>query len=198
MDALMKWGKVTLVACLAMFAIVAVAAVVCPAEAYAGTGVDYIYRYWDDTNQRVVEEKRWADCIEFDDVDGDGQVLNSGWYIGRNFSDGDRPVVQGTVNLILQNGIDLYLSDGIRVPPGNTLNIYTHVHSDGTKDAGKLRVDRSESDTAAIGGNDGEGCGAINIYGGIIEVKGGSTGGGSTGGDNNGGGGDDPDEGDAN
>ena len=174
MTKVMRWGAFAAFAALIAVATFMVIAAAPPVQAYAGTGVDYIYRYWDDTNQRVVEEKRWADCIEFNNVDGDGQVLYSGWYIGRNFSDGDRPVVQGTVNLILENGIDLYLSGGIRVPPGNTLNIYTHVYPDGTKDAGKLRVDRSEVDTAAIGGNDNEGCGTINIYGGIIEVRGGS------------------------
>ncbi|MBQ3300753.1 MAG: hypothetical protein IJH04_01130, partial [Eggerthellaceae bacterium] len=159
-----------LAACMALL-LAAAFAVAAPAKAYAGTGVNYIYRYWD--GSKVVEEQRFADCQELDDIPGDEYVL-SGWYIARSFSDGDRPKVQGTANIIIENGREMELSNGIEVPAGSTLNIYTNVWPDGTKDIGKLYVSRSRADTAAIGGKKGQGSGTLNIYGASVDVRGGS------------------------
>ena len=158
--------------CLAM-ALMSAVAIATSSKAFAGTNVKYITRSWDDTNKRVVEGEAYADCQELTDIPGDGYVL-TGWYIARSFSDGDRPKVQGTANIIIENGREMSLRDGIEVPPGSTLNIYTNVWDDGTKDIGKLYVGRSKADTAAIGGNSGQNSGTINIYGAIIDVRGGS------------------------
>ncbi len=159
-----------LMACVALL-LAAAFTLAAPAKAYA-TPVDYIYRDWDGT--KVVEEQRHEpNCQELNDIPGDGYVL-SGWYIARSFSDGDRPKVQGTANIIIENGREMSLRNGIEVPEGSTLNIYTNVWPDGTKDIGKLYVGRSEADTAAIGGNSGKNSGTINIYGGTIDVTGGS------------------------
>ena len=63
---------------------------------------------------------------------------------------------EATANIVLMDGKTMTFADGIHVSPGSTQNIYGGVNG-----TGKLYVDRSEADTAALGGNKGEngGCG---------------------------------------
>lgn len=93
--------------------------------------------------------------------------------------------MHGTANIILRDGCKAHLKDGIHVPSGSTLNIYA-----GNSGSGKLYVDRSKADTAAIGGDGDQDGGTINIHWGIIDVRGGShntDGGAGIGGGNKGG-----------
>ena len=83
--------------------------------------------------------------------------------------DDERLNVVGTANIILVDGARLYNEDGIRVSPGSTLNIYGQ-----SGDSGELYLDADTNDNAALGGDEGEGCGTINIYGGHIRALGGS------------------------
>ena len=89
----------------------------------------------------------------------------SGWYVvdSRLDLDDERLNVVGTANIILVDGARLYNEDGIRVSPGATLNIYGQAG-----DSGELYLDADTNDNAALGGDEGEGCGTINIHGGHI------------------------------
>ena len=152
--------------CLAMMLIAVIFA--SPMRALAANYQNTGYYWWNDSTKQWELRTAYAEVL--DDIDSSHYTLNSGWYVMKgDWGDGDRPTVSGTVNLIIENGCDVHLRDGIHVPPGSTLNIYGQ-----SGNTGKFKVDRSKADTAAIGGNSGESSGTINIYGGDLNVRGGS------------------------
>ncbi|MBR0247767.1 MAG: InlB B-repeat-containing protein, partial [Synergistaceae bacterium] len=87
-------------------------------------------------------------------------------------------IVNGTVNLILNDGATLKANGGIHVYKGNTLNIYAQMNG-----TGKI-VAAGGSGNAGIGGGSvrnrtsnpqyDRSCGTINIYGGTVEATGGT------------------------
>lgn len=123
-------------------------------------GVQYISRSW--SGSEVVSET--LECTGYSRIDDDTEDL-SGWYVVDSSLelDEERLNVVGTANIILVDGARLYNEDGIRVSPGATLNIYGQ-----SGDTGELYLDADTNDNAALGGNEGEGCGTINIYGGKV------------------------------
>ncbi|MEE3406125.1 MAG: hypothetical protein VZR73_18820 [Acutalibacteraceae bacterium] len=131
----------------------------------AESGVSYIDRHWDDDMEAVQSEIRY--CTSYSWLSGDeDEDLYSGWYVtksGSRFNSSERLYVHGTVNIILTDGVTLECLDGINVPSGSTLNIYGQ--SDGT---GELKAIADTNCVAAIGGNDGQSNGTINIYGGKV------------------------------
>ena len=104
----------------------------------------------------------------------DTEWENSWYYVtGEVTIDGTVTVV-GKVSLVLGDNARLTVHGvskkaGINVTPGNSLTIYAQ--SDDV-DAGML-VARAGGSGAGIGGNDGEYCGKINLYGGYISAFGG-------------------------
>ena len=144
----------------------------CVPEAYAGDApaTQYVDRHWEN-GQVVSEAKTQGDVAWMTD----GHLKwHDGWWYTRDLDElviSDRVSVDdgATANLILMDGKTIKFENGIHVGPGSTLNIYGQAQG-----TGKLVVGRSEADTAAIGGNAGESCGTINVYGGTIEVTGGS------------------------
>lgn len=111
---------------LVTFAVVLVAAIVAPTEAYAATmgWVNYVTRWWDSASGTVQQGSGSAYCTDIDV--GDDEVIDSGWYT--SFGDDDDIdtvfVKEGaTVNIILRDGVE-QKCDGIHVPPSSTLNIY--------------------------------------------------------------------------
>lgn len=80
----------------------------------------------------------------------------------------DNPIViNGTVNLILRDGVTMTCTKIINVASGHTLNIYGQ-----TNNSGKLIVTGGENN-AAIGSIENVYAGRINIHGGNIEAAGG-------------------------
>ena len=146
-----------------------VLAVVAPTQAWAESkSVGYYDGSWNGSACEWTWKTVTAEIL--DDIDSSHYTLNSGWYVMTgDWGDGDRPTVSGTVNIIMENGCDVHLRDGIHVPPGATLNIYGQ-----SGNYGKFKVGRSKADTAAIGGDSKESSGTVNIYGGDINVTGGS------------------------
>ncbi len=150
---------------LATFVTLMAMAVFAPADAWARDYKTAGYYVWDGSWQW-----RTAYAEVLDDIDSDHYTLNSSWYVMTDdWGDKDRPTISGTVNIILEDGCDVHLKNGIHVPPGSTLNIYGQ-----RSNTGKFKVAKSEADTAAIGGNREQDSGTINIYGGDINVHGGS------------------------
>lgn len=105
---------------------------------------------------------------------------NTGWYVVVNtVTIDDRVVVNGNVNLILENNASLHVSKGIDVSTGNTLTITGQLL--GSEDRyGELMCNfytEGIMGAAAIGGAPDEICGTIIINGGNISAQ--SSGGGA-------------------
>ena len=108
------------------------------------------------------------------------ETWDSGWWVVDKYIEiNNRVVVNGTVNLIVNDGVILNAKKGIQVHRGNTLNIYTQLSGTGLIKA------TGDSGNSGIGGGyikgrsgtfEDKSCGTINIYGGTIEAKGGSSG----------------------
>lgn len=112
----------------------------------------------------VLEEGQYAGSPDF--LVEQDYVLPSGWYSVRGFLwMNDRIQISGDVHLILEDGSDFDINDGINVSAGNTLTIYAQSAGEAM---GELMAYSWRGD-AGIGGGDGEDCGAIIINGGNID-----------------------------
>lgn len=108
------------------------------------------------------------------------ETWNEGWWVADQYAEfNNRVVVNGTVNLIINDGVTLNAKKGIQVHRGNTLNIYTQQSGTGIIKA------NGDIGNSGIGGGyvkgrsgtfEDKSCGTINIYGGTIEAKGGDSG----------------------
>ena len=137
-----------------------------PFEASAASGISYIYRSWDSTNQRVVDSTKTCSNYSTIGTQKDLTIGNGKWYVvNGDASISNRITVTGTANIILLSGT-LTCKDGIRLSQGNTLNIYP-----GQNGSGTLEAKITGTDYANIGGNENETCGTLNFYGGTLNAK---------------------------
>ena len=128
-------------------------------NAYAN--VDYITNTWD--GQKIVQSIETAICVKLN-KDHMPSELTSGWYaLGEDVVINDRIKIRGDVQLILTDGCTLNAKRGINLPESSTLSIYGQ--SGGT---GKLNADSGNK--TAIGGEDEESCGTLNVYGGQVSA----------------------------
>jgi uncharacterized repeat protein (TIGR02543 family) len=131
----------------------------------------------------------YVDCTP---IDSATTSLETGWYIVKgNVAISSTVTVTGDVKLILADGCSLTVtgssnSAGIRVIGDNSLTIYAQENGTGSLTA---TVSGSTSDCAGIGGNSGETCGTVTIYGGNIMANSNSQYGAGIGGGKNGSGG---------
>ena len=97
-------------------------------------------------------------------IDGSFDNLSSGnYYVSGNVVISGRIEVSGDVNLILTDGCSLTAKKGIHLKEGNSLTIYGQ-----TNDTGTLTAESCNYAQAAIGGNDKENAGTVQIHGGKI------------------------------
>ena len=97
-------------------------------------------------------------------IDGSFDNLSSGnYYVSGNVVISKRIEVSGDVNLILTDGCSLTAKKGIYLKEGNSLTIYGQTNSTGT-----LTAESCNYVQAAIGGNDKENAGTVQIHGGKI------------------------------
>ena len=97
-------------------------------------------------------------------IDGSFDNLSSGnYYVSGNVVISGRIEVSGDVNLILTDGCSLTAKKGIHLKEGNSLTIYGQTNSTGT-----LTAESCNYAQAAIGGNDKENAGTVQIHGGKI------------------------------
>ena len=97
-------------------------------------------------------------------IDGSFDNLSSGnYYVSGNVVISKRIEVSGDVNLILTDGCLLTAKKGIHLKEGNSLTIYGQTNSTGT-----LTAESCNYAQAAIGGNDKENAGTVQIHGGKI------------------------------
>ncbi|MBR1748140.1 MAG: uL15 family ribosomal protein [Clostridia bacterium] len=101
---------------------------------------------------------------------GDG-VLESWIVADSDVTIDSRVTVNGTVHLILKDGVTVTANSGINVAKGSSLTIYAQSIYEETM--GVLNA-TGENRTAGIGSNDGQPAGDIMIYGGVINARGGN------------------------
>jgi hypothetical protein len=96
------------------------------------------------------------------------------WYsVNGNVNINSRIELAGTVNLILTDDCELYANNGLHLPAGNTLNVFTQ-----STGSGQFGAWSDGNNNAAIGGNggddetDGENGGTVNVYGGKFMCNG--------------------------
>ena len=154
-----KFWRKTLSVCLALLMVAALVPAQLIASVGAATGVTYLSRSWD--GSQVVTETKTVDCVDYNYTITD---LDGWYYVNGNHEVSQRLNVTGTANIVIQDGSTLLAKDGIHVPAGKTLNVYNT--SGGENGTLECRVDTNNA--AAIGGNDGEDCGTVNIYSGTV------------------------------
>lgn len=136
----------------------------------AAGGVTYVFRSWDPTEKKVVQETRT--CTDYTELSAvSGSELNQGSYVvSHNTTVDSRLVVSGTADLILCDGAKLTLKKGIRVPPDARLNIFGQ-----SKDTGKIYAHMPRNSEyakgAVIGGGNNENSGDIYIHGGTLDLN---------------------------
>ena len=123
----------------------------------AGTSITYY-----DENGK----EQTADCndiITQENIQSYG-TLTTGWYAVEGTVTGDNRIeVQGTVNLILEDGCSFTVNGGIEVNEGNALTIWGQ-----QKGNGELKAQNVAYYCAGIGGGDGKSGGNITVAGGNI------------------------------
>ena len=137
-----------------------------PAKALTFTPVVAFVSYWDPVNQK----NETAGCNAILKADNISQytTLTTGWYAVEGTVTGDNRIeVQGTVNLILEDGCSFTVNGGIEVNEGNALTIWGQQEGNG-----ELKAQNVGNYCAGIGGGDGKSGGNITINGGIIQSKG--------------------------
>lgn len=122
-------------------------------------------------------------------VDTTSTTLAEGWYVASGtVSIPSTVTVSGDVKLVLEDGCSLTVAGssnkaGINVPTGSSLTIYAQANGTGSLTA------TGGSYGAGIGGNSGESCGAVTIYGGNVTARSNAMYGSGIGGGQNGNGG---------
>ena len=95
-----------------------------PFEAGAAAQISYVERSWDEASGSVVSTTKYRDS--YTSIGSRSSDTLTGWYYADSTETvNSRLRVSGTANLILRDGKTLTLKKGIRVPEGNTLNIYS-------------------------------------------------------------------------
>ena len=149
----------------------------CPAHQYDENGIcPACGDREQQTNQQEISyqaaDGSMQSCDSWQEITDDTNCLNDiqgGWYVlSGDKTQKKRIEVTGAVNLILCDGMEWTLEEGIHVPAGSSLTIWQQ-----SSWAGKITVKKPSSIWAGIGGDGSEKCGTITINGGHITAKGG-------------------------
>ncbi|MBQ6336427.1 MAG: hypothetical protein IJI50_04260 [Ruminococcus sp.] len=157
-----RFWKKTLSVCLALLMIAALIPSQLIASVGATSGVSYLSRSWD--GSQVVTETKTVDCQDYYFGITD---LNGWYYVNGYYEVSQRLNVTGTANIVILDGSTLLAKDGIHVPEGTTLNVYNTPGGEN----GTLECVADTNYLAAIGGNEDEACGTVNIYSGKVIAK---------------------------
>lgn len=132
--------------------------------------ISFLEGHWDAGQKKVVYDTKSADCTKLD-ANTDEDLDKSWYFVSGNitYDDDKLEVKAGTVNIVLCDNSKITCKDGIYVPSGHTLNIFSQSFGQGM---GAMDAIADENCTAGIGGKDGVACGTINIHGGKIYARG--------------------------
>lgn len=128
-------------------------------------GVDTSY-YCDENGVRYDIPQEMV-VIENGSTEWNGRDGDAWYVVTKNVEIGERVEVSGSVNLVLCDGVKLIAEKGIHVTGENSLTIYGQEAGDGGIAANAIE------DQAALGGNENEAAGYIQIYGGTVTASGG-------------------------
>ncbi len=134
-----------------------------------GTDIPGEYLDWNDETSEYVEKDIPEESIK---ITTDTDKLEDGkYYVVKSSMVSDRRIsVNGTAHLILCNGTDLTVKQGIDVSSGSTLYIYAQSTD---KDKMGTLVAYGQNNNAGIGGTNDKSGGHIIIVGGKITAEGG-------------------------
>ena len=137
-----------------------------PFTANASDAVEYLYRTWDASQNKVVAHT--GTCTDYTTITSTSSplTLTSGWYVvngDANITD-HRITISGKVYLILVSGT-MDCEYGIRLSKGNSLYVYQGKNTYGT-----LNARTGDDEEANIGGNEGENCGEFEFHGGNLKA----------------------------
>ena len=113
-------------------------------------------------------------CEEFTDLydvyDKDGFALTDGWYVAAGtVTFKNRPMISGTVNIILTDGNKTTFRSGIRNNSNGHLIIWGQQDGSGILDCTN---DTGKNGTAGIGGDENTDGGIVEIHGGVVKATG--------------------------
>lgn len=127
------------------------------------TSIPYMYRWWDDENERVLEEVRWQpedeDVLRMSSV-ADGGTLEDGkwYYVDKNVTFNQRIHTDGHVRIILGDGATVNFKRGLEVSVYEHLEVFDQSGGTGKLISTSERfVDHSDQGEAAIGADYGIG-----------------------------------------
>ena len=148
------------------------AALICATTAGAQS-VSYVERSWNVSNEAVVNTDKTA--TTYTTITGGGDVeLSAGTYVvsGSNITVNSLRCI-GVVKLILCDGAQLTVNNGIKVNKDDNAELYIYSQSYDSS-MGKLRVTTTNDDYkgAAIGSSHEKDLGTIEIHGGDIRAEG--------------------------
>lgn len=113
------------------------------------------------------EDGSTATCSAAQEVTRADRYWSAGWYVVQSdVTIPDNITVTGDVKLILADNYTLTVEGSIVVNTGNTFTVYAQ--STDIDKMGNLKVVSKVVSSAAIGGANGSGAGAVNIYGGKV------------------------------
>lgn len=144
-------------------------------EVLKGDNIEF-YEYDSDSGVLVAAEKEAASCYKVNSGDRiweDGSV----YVVTENTTFEKRIVIEGSVKLILSDGVTLTAKQGIQVNEGSQFAVYAQSFGEkagklfaGTTDGTDTTIARNP-ENAAIGGNPRTVNGTISIHGGIINAR---------------------------
>ena len=144
---------------------------------YYSNACSYMYRWWDDEENAVLEEERWL--TDFDNVVdmstvSDGATLQdeTWYYVKRNVTFSKRIYTDGHVMIILGDGATVNFKRGLEVSIYENLEVFDQSGGTGKLISTSERfAERDDQGEAAIGGDSNCTGGNMTFYGGNYEVK---------------------------
>lgn len=123
------------------------------------------YMDWDDAEKELVEKTGEEACREYTVVTGETTEMADGWYVVKESVTIENMVsFSGSVHLILCDGVELKVENGIRDTSGKNETLTVYAQSEGLK-TGKLTAFNNNDNTIISGDN-------ITINGGVVTAEG--------------------------
>ena len=125
--------------------------------------VGYI-AYVSDGNGGYKAQTKTAECTVIDSANIISSLTNGQYAVKGDVTIRDRIKISGNVQLILTDGCTLNAEKGINLPESSTLSICGQSGGTGILNA-------NSDGYTSIGGEDGESCGTLNVYGGTVNAN---------------------------
>ncbi len=115
-------------------------------------------------NNKFIPQTKTAECTVIDSANIISSLTNGQYAVKGDVTIRDRIKISGDVQLILTDGCTLNAEKGINLPESSTLSICGQSGGTGILNA-------NSDGYTSIGGEDGESCGTLNVYGGTVNAN---------------------------